>query len=1143
MTEPAPMDEATRRQITAAAPELSTWLSANAGSGKTRVLTDRVARLLLRGTNPQRILCLTYTKAAAGEMQNRLFATLGTWAMLDDTALAAALAGLGEGAAPAEQPDADTLARARRLFARAIETPGGLKIQTIHAFCSALLRRFPLEAGVAPDFAEVDDRSLAQLRAELLDRMAEGPDAAALEGLAAVLGEDRLDDMLGALGRFREAFAPGTPPPDLHAALGLPPGYDQAALLAEVFNGLEVSMARTLLPALQHGGRDDQKLSAALALLAETPGPDILPDLEGALLHGAGAAKAGPFTSKAGRLPTRGLQKTLSAAQTAVLPALDALADRLADARPRRLALAALERTRALHRFARVWVPMLDTAKAARGWLDFDDLITRARALLSRSDVAQWVLYKLDGGIDHILVDEAQDTSPMQWQVIERLTQEFTAGQGARSEGRTIFVVGDRKQSIYSFQGADLRGFDRMHDAFAIGLREAGQQLHRMELLHSFRSSDAVLRLVDHCFQDGGAGAGLGEAPQHLAFFNDLPGRVDLWPMIPKPEKVEPGDWEDPLDRPSEENHEVQLARQIAAELRAMIDRGEPINDGGAWRPMHAGDVLILVRRRKLLFHALIRACKAEGLEIAGADRLKLGEELAVQDIVALLRFLALTDDDLSLAQALRSPLIGLSEDALFRLAQGRTGQSLWQRLRDQGKAATALLSDMLGQVDFLRPYELIERLLTRHDGRRRLQARFGAEAEEAIEAFVALALQYEDGHVPSLDGFLSWLSASDVEIKRQAETAGRRLRVMTVHGAKGLEAPVVVLPETADRHDRERSVLAEGAGIALLRMGRQDEAPALQRDADAARKKARQEEDDRLLYVALTRARQWLIVAGAGEAKSGASWHERVAGAMSRLGANALDTPAGQGCRHAHGHWPSPARTHSEPAALPVHHVPDNTPLPAPGTLPRPPSPSALGGAKALIGDTGDDDKDTTPGTETALSRGRLTHLLLEHLPALPRADRPAAAQAFLQHAEPGLPRDAIVAEALATLDTPELAPLFGPDTLAEVALCGTWQGLPLWGVIDRLHISSDRVMAVDIKTNRLLPASADQVPEGLLRQMAAYRHMLIPLYPGRRVDCALLWTANASLMPLDDTQLDATLIRAMQDPDLRRKLTRSFP
>ncbi|MCB1408284.1 MAG: UvrD-helicase domain-containing protein, partial [Rhodobacteraceae bacterium] len=636
------------------------------------------------------------------------------------------------------------------------------------------------------------------------------------------------------------------------------------------------------------------------------------------------------------------------------------------------------------------------------------------------SDVAQWVLFKLDGGIDHILVDEAQDTSPEQWQVIDQLTQEFTAGQGAREDLRTIFVVGDRKQSIYSFQGADLHGFETTRERFRQRLADSGQGLALMELRHSFRSSDAVLRLVDQCFaQESG---GLGGAPEHLAFFQGMAGRVDLWPAVPKTDKPDETEWDDPMDRVAPDNPDVVLARAVAAEIRAMIDRGEQIETRDGPRPLHEGDVLILVRRRALLFSALIRACKAQGLAIAGADRLVLGEELAIKDLIALLRFLALPEDDLSLAVALRSPLFGWSEDALFRLAHGRPGY-LWERLRaDPAHAATrAVLDDLRGQVDFLRPYELIERALTRHDGRRRIRARFGAEVDEALEAFVDLALSYEDGHVPSLDGFLGWLAASDAEVKRQSESAGHRLRVMTVHGSKGLEAPVVILPDTAARPDRHRNVVALAQGVPILRAA-SAEASIAQQEADAAESTLRSEESDRLLYVALTRAEKWLIVCGAGDVEGSGSWYGRVATAMQALAPVACDFPTGAGLRHAHGDWPD--RSVSVAAAPPAVAAVDLPTLPPAPATPPMLTPSALGGAKALPG-AGDE-------TEVALERGLLIHRLLEDLSPLPPAQRLARGQ-VLAAAAPE-----VLAEAMAVLNAPALAPILSGDALVEVALSG---------------------------------------------------------------------------------------------------------
>ncbi len=1111
-------DEASQRQVDAADPFASTWLSANAGSGKTRVLTDRVARLLLNGVAPTRVLCLTYTKAAASEMQNRLFARLGEWAMKPDAALAAVLETIGEDAR-----DAEALARARRLFARAIETPGGLKIQTIHSFCAGLLRRFPLEAGVSPRFVEMDARAGRALRAEVLEDMAEGtPDArAALEGLARHHTGTEIDTLLQAMGAHADVlarpFAPGMP----EALFDLPPGYDEAALLADVFLGGEGALAEDVAAVMAGSDRvtDTRNAAKLRAAALRMPAVGVLPVLEGIFLTGAGAKE--PFAAKIGTLPTKGIQPKLGAHQ----PQLEDLMRRVEAARPRRIALAAVERARALGLFAQVFLPALAVRKAARGWLDFDDLITRARDLLRDPSVAQWVLYKLDGGVDHILVDEAQDTSPAQWEVIALLAQEFTAGEGIGQ--RSLFVVGDKKQSIYSFQGADLRVFEDMRTRFATALGAVGVPLNQMQLAHSFRSSDAVLRLVDLTFDDR-RGQGLGGDVQHIAFHPAMPGRVDLWPAIAATKPPDSGDWTDPVDVIPDEHHARQLARAIAGHLRALIDAGTPIPDGAGARVLHEGDVLILVRGRQRLFHEIIRACKGEGLAIAGADRLQLAGEMAVRDLTALLRVLATPEDDLSLAAVLRSPLLGWSEDALFRLAQGRGRAFLWERLRDGESSARAMLLDLMGQTDFLRPYEMLERVLTRHDGRRRLLARLGAEAEDGIDALLVQALNYERLAVPSLTGFLTWLDSGAVEIKRQLDSAGRRIRVMTVHGAKGLEAPLVILPDTAARRPRERTELYPLEGAVGWRASGAN-APAIEAAQEAARARA-EEEDARLLYVAMTRAEKWLIVAAAGDVGDGTCWHDRVAEGLAAAGAVAQTFPTGQGLRHAHGVWPE-VGADTEAGAGVAAVLPGwlQAPVPVPATAPALLRPSDLGGAKVLAGEDAPADRRGDANAD-ALDRGRALHLLLEHLPLWPDVGRADRTRDLLSAGTEALRPDwrDLLDEAEAVLDAPGLGALFAPGTLAEVDIAADLGGGRMLGTIDRLIVEPDRVLAVDFKSNRLIPERPDAVPEGLLRQMGAYAQALAQVYPGRAVDCALLWTRAARLMVLPGALLEAALARA---------------
>ncbi|OWJ76143.1 double-strand break repair helicase AddA [Haematobacter genomosp. 1] len=1151
-------DAASQRQVDAANPRASTWLSANAGSGKTRVLTDRVARLLLNGVEPQRILCLTYTKAAASEMQNRLFHRLGEWAMLGDGPLGEALLKLG---IPAAEIGAERLRGARRLFARAIETPGGLKIQTIHSFCASLLRRFPLEAGVTPQFSEIDDRAAELLREEVIETLADDPrHVAAVDGVAALWTGDSLRDLVAQICQHRAAFAD---PLDRRAAFtlfGLPEAFTAADVLADVCLGNEGDLCRELIAALETGGATD--LSAATKLRAarfDPMGLGTLAVLEGVFLTGAAAKE--PFTAKIGSFPTKATR-----ARVPRMAMVEDLMKRVEAARARRLALVAAERAAALHRFAAAFLPEYDRRKGERGWLDFDDLITRARALLTDRAAAQWVLFRLDGGIDHILVDEAQDTSPGQWAVIERLAEEFAAGEGARVETpRTLFVVGDKKQSIYSFQGADLAVFEAMRQEFGQRLARIEMPLVELTLAHSFRSSAAVLGVVDATFAADG-GKGLGGDVRHIAFKNDMPGRVDLWPLVPKAGDPEEDVWYEPVDLVTDQHHEARLARMIAREIRRLIDAGTLIPEGnGRTHPMTEGDVLILVRRRNTLFREIIRACKQAGLAIAGADRLKLAAEMAIRDLTALLSFLVTPEDDLSLAAALRSPLFGWGEGDLYRLAEPRGGAFLWEALRRERERhgpTLAMLDDLRDQSDFLRPYELAERILTRHGGRGRLLARLGPEAEDGINAFLAQALAYEQAEVPSLQGFVGWLASGDVEVKRQVDAAGGRIRVMTVHGSKGLEAPVVIMPDTAKTRPQEREQIYLSNGTPLWRTAAA-ESPDLIASARGDLLARQEEERARLLYVAMTRAQSWLIVCGAGEpAKDLSSWHDRIAVGMARaagaslgaslgaspgssLGADhgrGLDEglklapcpfPPGEGKRLSWGDWPAdrPADRPGEgvaasaepaPAALPGWTM---QPAPPPREEPGPVSPSALGGAKALPGESGLDEA-------AAKLRGTRLHLLLEHLPHYPAAEWDRLSHDLLaldDNPPPAAERLALLAEARAVIGNPALGFLFAPETLAEVPVTAEIGGRRMLGTIDRLVITSDHVLAIDFKSNAVVPSSEAGVPEGILRQMGAYAAALRLIWPGRRVETAVLWTRTGVLMPLCPARVAAALAAAI--------------
>ena len=1102
------------RQREAADPALTFWLSANAGSGKTRVLIARVARMLHGGTPPQRILCLTYTKAAATEMQNRLFDLLGEWAMKPDAELVKAMRKLGI----ETSADADELARARRLFAQAIETPGGLRIQTIHSFCATLLRRFPLEAAVAPGFREMDEAKTAELRALVLEELARSDRASTLETLGASLGDDGVMKLIEEICKLGPEFRTGWSDDDLRRTVGLAPGITKETALAEALGADGADVIAAALPFLEAGSTRDKELAAKLgAAIVTAPDATTLDRLFDAVLR---VEKDEWFVKTTGR-PTKDTSAKMG---PALVEGLADLAERVLAARHVCNELDAVKRAGQLRDFAQAYLPLYEAAKAEQGLLDFDDLIVKSFDLLSNPSVAQWVLYRLDGGLDHILVDEAQDTSPLQWRVIERLTEEMTAGLGGRERARTLFVVGDKKQSIYSFQGADLAEFDRMRQRLTDRM---SPQLNwnEGELSHSFRSATAILTLVDLVFTEAQHRA-LGGQIAHIAFNEDRPGRVDLWAPEPKSEKPKPEDYFAPTFLRAEPDENDRLARRIAREIRAIIDRKTRITQrDGVVRPVHEGDFLILVRRRTKLTDLILRACKAEGLAVAGADRMELTSDRAVRDIVAFLSFLALPEDDLSLATALRSPLFGWSEEELFDLAARRPeGAHLWQALRearDRHAGTLEVIDDMLDKADFLRPHDLIDRALTRWQMREKLIGRLGSEAEEGIDELLTQALSYETADIPSLTGFLIRLDSIGAEARRRFDAGSRAIRIMTVHGAKGLEAPIVILPETAKSTTnavRQPLILTEPGKPPLFRVARGMAPPAVRERMDELVRR-NEEERLRLLYVALTRPESWLIVAAAGDTGTGAeSWYGLVEDAMKRAGAETpTDTDEPWVMRLQNKAWPEPdaapdALPAAAPGAPPAWLTAPSVP---PVTPPRPGTPSGLPGAKALPGEAGVPE-------DVAKLRGTRLHLLLETLPLWPEAEWPGIAEALIASgpdAATSAETVSVLAEATAVLRSPEMTPFLGKGSLSEVTVSGPVPDLGgqlFIGAIDRLVVGPDRVVALDYKSNAVVPDRPEDVPEGILRQMGIYAALLQQTYPGRAVETAIFWTSAGRLMPL---------------------------
>ena len=1160
----------TQKQATASDPARSAWVSANAGSGKTHVLTLRVIRLLLAGCRPSAILCLTYTKAAASEMSNRVFERLAEWATLSDEALSGRVAAI-EG----REPDLFKLAEARRLFARALETPGGLKIQTIHAFCEALLHQFPLEANVAGHFSVLDDRAaavlLADARRTLLTATTSEDDNTLAAAFAAVLdiaddtGLERLiADIVARRGPIREfldgAAKAGGVDAVLRREIGLDPHETADDILAAFWplDGLQGAVLESYLVAAESLGSDTVKKSAAglRTVLGLTDS-----EMRRAALHGLFFTEGGSPRKIGTAFFSAKLKKDAPHCEAALLAAqahVIACDDRL-----RRFRM--YEATRAALVIAERLIGDYEDLKRARSLLDFDDLIDRTARLLTRERVSAWVHYKLDQGIDHILVDEAQDTSPRQWQIVKSLTDDFFAGETARDRNRTIFAVGDEKQSIYSFQGARPERFAEEGREVFRRTQAAEATFSPIRLLLSFRSTREVLSAVDQVFLDPASARGLtpdGSEIVHASNRGREPGAVDIWEVIAAPPGLDEEDWTAPFDAVAEEAPINVLARRIADTLAAWIGRGT-VTEKGKTRPMAAGDIIVLVRKRDAFVNALTRTLKQRhNLPVAGADRLVLTKHIAVQDLMALGRFAVLPEDDLSLAALLKSPLFNLDEDTLFALAARRgERQSLWARLTETAAEDAALagilqrLKDMLRDAQGQAVHHFYARILGAGGGRRAFLARLGAEAGEIIDEFLTFALDQEENGLPGLQAFVSTLELEAPTVKREQDKARGEIRIMTVHAAKGLEAPVVFLvdggakPFSPSHMPHLRFLSAPGlAGGLPAWLPLKDLGNDLT-SADADRIKAGAEEEyRRLLYVAMTRAADRLVVCGyRGRLENKDTWHQMITAALSSDDARCTErtfSTAGES-------WPGFSWREAGAASMeaatttPVEEKAEITlpealgrPLPPQRSLPRPLSPS--GAAAVIETDTADllvpsalfSRKGGTPGTGLAMERGRILHRFLQVLPAFNVAERPAAARRYLERAAahwPDSTRASLVAAALAVIADEELSAIFSPAARAEVSIMGTLtlgsRDYAVSGRIDRMAITDTAVEVVDFKTNRVPPASLADIPFEHRAQLAIYRAILAPLYPEREIRCGLIYTEAAKTYWLDAGLMEASL------------------
>ena len=1134
-------------------PRNSMWVSANAGSGKTRNLIIRVARLLLQGALPEKILCLTYTTAAATEMQERLYKELGSWSMKSNTALTEKLLSLDNEFFKNSKDSTATLNEARRLFAKALETPGGLKIQTIHSFCSGVLRKFPLEISVPPNFKILDERKKQELVTRtILEISNHNPQA--LDNITKILEvvdiRNFIEQVLNNKALLSSSF-------DLDAfckCFGFSSQndniFDEATF---IFDGLPCDIIKIVSNALLHGSNTDIKLANLLANVESSIDLRALEILEKFFCTQDGRLRsARSFPSKKAKLYNPKLEILFNKFKENFFNYL-----------VRRNEINSIKKTIVLYDFSKIFFKIYERIKLSEGLLDYEDLIIKTRDLLLNYE-SKWVLYKLDGGIDHILLDEAQDTSVQQWEMLASLMDDFFSDERALSGERTFYAVGDEKQSIYSFQGADIKSFSFMKDFFSKKLVSEGNKLDSIELRNSFRSSKAILFFVNEILFDGG-GTGISHITEHLAYHNDLPGRVELWPLVGDTERSISNNWWSFERESGHITGSERLADDIALQVKNILASNQKIydpsiKDAGLQRQVLPGDFLILVRSRGPLFNNILKKLSDYNLPIAGSDKLFLLDELAVKDIVSLLKFLTNPFDDLSLAEALRSPLLGFSEKELFQVAYQRNC-SLYQALKltfpDHNVCVT--LSDLLINVEVLPPYELIERVLVNYNGRLNMTARLGPSVNDVLDEFLTQALNYEEFEPPSNFGFLMWLDEIKVAVKRQLQNNSPNIRVMTIHGSKGLEAPIVIVPDTFNTPivKNKRTFLQKEGWLCLWEKG-----PNLPQEIQRLKEQKllqEEEEENRLFYVAITRARSWLIICGSGKnIQNGDSvkpnWYFRSEKALKRLSKEKPLLPNIEGKLIYDYNWDlgdyekfteNKYRELDDFNSELYKKREKNFLFKRPKSISEVPSDLSVSELVQKLSNikVGEVWRNAHPITfsEKKTVYGSVVHLFLQILPVYFEKNVGCVKDIIWQEFKNKLKDfdslDRAFQEAKNILENPNLYSLLtDPCSFREVSV-SSFLTLPkllvdneggrkrIRGRIDLLNVAGSKVLIVDFKTSLNVPLAIKNVDPTILAQLELYARILSKAYPNHEITSAILWTKAAHLMKIPRINSDEAL------------------
>lgn len=1008
---PSLLEKVISSQRLAADPATSVWVSASAGAGKTKVLTDRLLRLLLEGVPAEKILCLTFTRAAASEMRQRLLSVLEAWCLEPPGEALTQLLG--------EEPSSKMLKKAQGLFYHLIDHQERLRIMTLHGFCQSVLQQFPLEGRCLPGFRILEDSQTLVLKNGAFQMLLGQPDLKeALSTMLDVMAPGHLQQLLEEAPRHL-----WMPLESLKEKLGWSKPLE-SFILNPLLEGK--------LSLFERGSASDQERGETIKkfLKGEIDFKSLVP-----------VFLTQTYESRA-ILATKALLKNDETLEEILKQEALRLQDHLRGWEIEQV-IRVHQAFMTLHQAMQVEYGNL---KQAQGACDFQDIMEKTFQLFNDPALGSWVLFKITQNLDHLLVDEAQDTSSLQWAIVLKLTEDFFAGQTHRLRPPTLFVVGDFKQSIYSFQGAEPHLFQSMQTYYHQKITEACSAFRQVSLDASFRSTPQVLDVVDRLFRL----EPLRQAQplSHESMRVHSQGTVQRWPVIYHEDEAQAS---------------FMLADRLASFIADSLKHGFMTAAGS--QKVSPSDFLILIQRRHRFLYQLIRSLKRYGVPVMGADRYELKDDLIIKDMMALCRFLLFPYDNFSLVTVLLSPLVGWPYEKILPLLQHNPHQPLWQKLSKD--PTLGILRDWLKKTDHIHPSELLFEIIKAPLRQEAIKERLGIQAIESLDALLETVLAYEADHVASLQDFIEWFENQSVIIKRDvAQNPRDQVRMMTVHGAKGLQAPIVILPDTLRIPDRPPLFLEEG-GELILNKGGKYLHPYLQELHQLHQTKT-QEEYQRLLYVALTRAENHLVIAGWANkaAVPFECWYHWLEQVIPQTQAS---FPGPQSC-------PRLTPLFQDPNHFLAYQRPEFMDKPVPYD-------------KRHDFETAVDPAPVSKGqNEIAFREGKKIHQALENY-MLTRQPSP-----LIQN----------------ILAIPLLKELLD-QAYPEVPLIGMLEG-QLYSVrLDCLVGDKNSIKIIDFKSDRQLP---DRIPSSYQAQLVLYKRLAEKIFTDKKIETYILWTRYALLV-----------------------------